>query len=187
MCSVSEVAVVGPPDLYRVGFQTVDPLAMLTMGWVRSPNNLTRLLPICFAVNSNRCGVRWWREVRAEPDSAKLLSKHSFHVASEWVVCRWKSEWGPWVNTVLHILTIDNKLRWTLNLGSEGSAQKKMERWKNKSVNDSNQVCNIYQSQVFYRLSTFSMLMKTCQLLGPVSLFRICYCCVETLTNILKW
>lgn len=56
--SVSEVAVVGPPDLYRVGFQTIDPLAMMSMAWVRSPNNLTRLLPICFAVNSNRCGAQ---------------------------------------------------------------------------------------------------------------------------------
>lgn len=52
--SVSEVAVVGPPHLFRVGFQTVGPLAMMTMAWIRSPNNLTHLLPICFAVNTDR-------------------------------------------------------------------------------------------------------------------------------------
>lgn len=63
VCSVSEVAVVGPPDLYRVGFKTVDPLAMMSMAWIRSPNNLTSLLPICFAVNSNRCGAQWGRKI----------------------------------------------------------------------------------------------------------------------------
>lgn len=54
ICSVLEVAVVGPPDLFRVGFQTVGPLALMTMAWVRSKNNLTHLLPICFAVNTER-------------------------------------------------------------------------------------------------------------------------------------
>lgn len=57
MCSVLEIAVVGPPNLFRVGFKTVGPLAMMTMAWVRSQNNLAQLLPICFAVNTQRyCG-----------------------------------------------------------------------------------------------------------------------------------
>lgn len=54
MCSVLEVAVVGPPELFRVGFNSVGPLATMTMAWVRSENNLARLLPICFSVNTMR-------------------------------------------------------------------------------------------------------------------------------------
>ncbi|XP_067351830.1 uncharacterized protein [Channa argus] len=50
--SVSEIAVVGPPELYRVNFKSVGSMAMLSMAWVRSENNLTRLLPICFAANT---------------------------------------------------------------------------------------------------------------------------------------
>lgn len=61
--SVSEVAVVGPPNLLRAGFQTVESLTMMTMAWVRSPNNLTRLLPICFAGNTNRCGQTYTNQL----------------------------------------------------------------------------------------------------------------------------
>ncbi|KAG8001219.1 hypothetical protein GBF38_006790 [Nibea albiflora] len=50
--SVLEVAVVGPPELYRFGFKTVGPLALMTMVWVRSENKLARLLPICFVANT---------------------------------------------------------------------------------------------------------------------------------------
>lgn len=52
--SVLEVAVVGPPDLYRVGFKSVGPLAAMTMAWIRSENQLPRLLPVCFVANTNR-------------------------------------------------------------------------------------------------------------------------------------
>lgn len=55
MRSVQEIAVVGPPNLFRVGFKTVGPLATMTMAWVRSQNKLAQLLPICFAVNTQRC------------------------------------------------------------------------------------------------------------------------------------
>lgn len=54
MCSVLEIAVVGPPNLFRVGFRTVGPLATMTLAWVRAQNNLAQLLPICFAVNTQR-------------------------------------------------------------------------------------------------------------------------------------
>lgn len=65
---MSEVAVVGPPNLIRAGFQAVDPVGMMAMAWVRSPNNLTRILPICFAANTNRCDTQRWREIGVEPD-----------------------------------------------------------------------------------------------------------------------
>lgn len=54
ICSVVEVAVVGPPNLLRVGFKPIGPMTMMTIAWVRSPNDLTQLLPICFAVNTKR-------------------------------------------------------------------------------------------------------------------------------------
>lgn len=54
ICSAVEVAVVGPPDLYRLNVQTAAPLTMMTLAWVRSENDLTHLLPICFAVNTMR-------------------------------------------------------------------------------------------------------------------------------------
>lgn len=57
MCSILEIAVVGPPNLFRVGFKTIGPLATMTLAWVRSQNKLAQLLPICFAVNTQRyCG-----------------------------------------------------------------------------------------------------------------------------------
>ncbi|KAK1890721.1 50S ribosomal protein L2 [Dissostichus eleginoides] len=57
--SVSEIAVVGPPELFRVGFKSVGSVATMNMAWVRSENKLARLLPICFAVNtkSSRTGL----------------------------------------------------------------------------------------------------------------------------------
>nr|XP_020464464.1 uncharacterized protein LOC109965070 [Monopterus albus] len=76
--SVLEVAVVGPPELYRVGFQLVGPLAMMTMSWVRSGNKLARLLPICFAANTNslqsepRCVWLFQREMKALPAGTEL-------------------------------------------------------------------------------------------------------------------
>lgn len=54
ICSAIEIAVVGPPNLFRVGFKSVGPLAMMKIAWVRSQNNLAQLLPICFAVNTQR-------------------------------------------------------------------------------------------------------------------------------------
>ncbi|KAI4786119.1 hypothetical protein KUCAC02_037334 [Chaenocephalus aceratus] len=52
--SVSEIAVVGPPELFRVGFKSVGSVATMNMRWVRSENKLARLLPICFAANTKR-------------------------------------------------------------------------------------------------------------------------------------
>ncbi|XP_035507903.1 uncharacterized protein LOC118320887 [Morone saxatilis] len=76
--SVLEVAVVGPPELFRVGFKTVGPLALMTIAWVRSENNLARLLPICFAVNTKslqsepRCVWLYQREMRTLPAGTEL-------------------------------------------------------------------------------------------------------------------
>ncbi|KAI3376916.1 hypothetical protein L3Q82_000165 [Scortum barcoo] len=52
--SALEVAVVGPPELLRTGFKSLGPLSAITMAWVRSENQLARLLPICFVVNTKR-------------------------------------------------------------------------------------------------------------------------------------
>ncbi|GAA6218939.1 uncharacterized protein LOC108887828 [Lates japonicus] len=52
--SVLEVAVVGPPELFRIGFKSVASLSAMTIAWIRSENNLARLLPICFAANTKR-------------------------------------------------------------------------------------------------------------------------------------
>lgn len=76
--SVSEVAVVGPPELSRVGFVSVGPLSSMKMAWVRSENKLTRLLPICFAVNTKslqsepRCVWLYQREMTALPAGTEL-------------------------------------------------------------------------------------------------------------------
>ncbi|XP_044049060.1 uncharacterized protein LOC122874783 [Siniperca chuatsi] len=76
--SVLEVAVVGPPELYRTGFKSVGSLATMTMAWVRSENQLARLLPICFAVNTKslqsepRCVWLYQREMRTLPAGTEL-------------------------------------------------------------------------------------------------------------------
>lgn len=76
--SVLEVAVVGPPELYRVGFKTIGPLAVMTMAWVRADNNLTRLLPVCFDVNTNslqsepRCVWLYQRQTSTLPAGTEL-------------------------------------------------------------------------------------------------------------------
>ncbi|XP_070763376.1 uncharacterized protein [Enoplosus armatus] len=76
--SVVEVAVVGPPELFRVGFKSIGPLAAMTMAWVRSENTLARLLPICFAVNTKslqsepRCVWLYQKEMRTLPAGTEL-------------------------------------------------------------------------------------------------------------------
>ncbi|XP_065808782.1 uncharacterized protein [Labrus bergylta] len=75
---VLEVAVVGPPELFRVGFRSIGPLAKMSIAWIRSENNLTRLLPICFAVNTKslqsepRCVWLYQREMKTLPDGTEL-------------------------------------------------------------------------------------------------------------------
>ncbi|XP_031600365.1 mucin-5AC-like [Oreochromis aureus] len=75
---VLEFAVVGPPDLYRTGFTSVGPLATMAMAWIRSENNLTHLLPICFAANTKslqsepRCVWLYQRETRTLPAGTEL-------------------------------------------------------------------------------------------------------------------
>ncbi|XP_029281389.1 uncharacterized protein LOC115003643 [Cottoperca gobio] len=76
--SVLEVAVVGPPELYRVGFKSVGSLATMTIAWVRSENKLARLLPICFAANTKslqsepRC-VWLYQELTCEKSEMSLV------------------------------------------------------------------------------------------------------------------
>ncbi|XP_038128257.1 uncharacterized protein LOC119774684 isoform X2 [Cyprinodon tularosa] len=75
---VLEIAVVGPPDLYRVGFASVGPLATMTMAWIRSENNLTQILPVCFVANTEsfqselRCLWLFQREMRTLPEGTEL-------------------------------------------------------------------------------------------------------------------
>ncbi|XP_028257571.1 mucin-3A-like [Parambassis ranga] len=76
--SISEIAVVGPPELFRVDFKSVGPLATMTMAWVRSENKLARLLPICFVANTKslqsepRCMWLYQREMRTLPAGTEL-------------------------------------------------------------------------------------------------------------------
>ncbi|XP_072236152.1 uncharacterized protein [Leuresthes tenuis] len=76
--SVLEVAVVGPPDLFRTGFASIGPLATMTMAWIRSENSLTQLLPICFVANTNslqselRCVWLYQRVMKTLPAGTEL-------------------------------------------------------------------------------------------------------------------
>ncbi|XP_062253935.1 mucin-3A-like [Platichthys flesus] len=76
--SVLEMAVVGPPGLFRVGFKSVGPLSMMTMAWVRSENKLAPLLPLCFAANTKslqsepRCVWLYQREMKTLPAGTEL-------------------------------------------------------------------------------------------------------------------
>ncbi|XP_069021854.1 uncharacterized protein [Embiotoca jacksoni] len=76
--SVVEVAVVGPPELYRTGFTSVGPLSTMAMAWIRAENKLARLLPICFAANTKnlqsepRCVWLNQREIMTLPAGTEL-------------------------------------------------------------------------------------------------------------------
>ncbi|CAN9506630.1 unnamed protein product [Ophioblennius macclurei] len=53
--SVSEIAVIGPPGLFRFGFASLGSFAKLSVAWVGSENgSLTQLLPVCFVANTER-------------------------------------------------------------------------------------------------------------------------------------
>lgn len=67
MQSVSEIAVIGPPNLFRVGFTSVGPLATIKIGWVRTENKLARLLPVCFLANT--------RNLQSEPRCVWLYQR----------------------------------------------------------------------------------------------------------------
>ncbi|KAG7481727.1 hypothetical protein JOB18_003414 [Solea senegalensis] len=76
--SVLEIAVVGPPELKRKNFKSIGPLSALNMAWVRSENELPRLLPICFAANTKslqsepRCVWLYQRQMRELPAGTEL-------------------------------------------------------------------------------------------------------------------
>ncbi|XP_055088453.1 uncharacterized protein LOC117393841 [Periophthalmus magnuspinnatus] len=76
--SVTEIAVIGPPQLYRTEFLSVGPISSLNIAWVRSENKLARLLPICFVANTQnlqsepRCVWLYQREMIALPTGTVL-------------------------------------------------------------------------------------------------------------------
>ncbi|XP_029354274.1 uncharacterized protein LOC115041109 [Echeneis naucrates] len=81
--SVSEVAVVGPPDLHRARFKSIGPLSAMTMAWVRSENKLAPLLPICFVGNTKsfqsepRCLWLHQREMSTLPAGTELKCENT--------------------------------------------------------------------------------------------------------------
>ncbi|XP_037312857.2 uncharacterized protein LOC119199623 [Pungitius pungitius] len=81
--SVAEIAVIGPPELHRVGFTAVGPLAAMTVAWIRSENLLPRLLPVCFVANTNswqsepRCVWLYQRQTRALPAGTVLTCEEA--------------------------------------------------------------------------------------------------------------
>ncbi|KAM9409823.1 uncharacterized protein KZ484_001954 [Pholidichthys leucotaenia] len=76
--SVSEIAVVGPPQLYRTGLTSVGPLAARSLAWVQPESTLTRLLPICFVANTKslqsepQCMWLYQRELKTRPAGTEL-------------------------------------------------------------------------------------------------------------------
>ncbi|XP_055010466.1 uncharacterized protein LOC110153560 [Boleophthalmus pectinirostris] len=76
--SVTEIAVIGPPQLYRSDFLSLGPVSSLNIAWVRSENKLARLLPICFVANTPnlqsepRCVWLYQREMMALPTGTVL-------------------------------------------------------------------------------------------------------------------
>ncbi|XP_029001276.1 uncharacterized protein LOC114852797 [Betta splendens] len=76
--SVSDIAVVGPPELFRTNFKSLGPLAALTMAWVRSNNTLPHLLPVCYVANTinlqsePRCVWLYQRQMKALPAGTEL-------------------------------------------------------------------------------------------------------------------
>ncbi|XP_011486116.1 uncharacterized protein LOC101164464 [Oryzias latipes] len=75
MRSVAEFAVVGPPQLYNKSDLSKN---QMTLAWVRSENNLPRLLPICFAANNPslqsklHCMWLYQREMTTLPPGTEL-------------------------------------------------------------------------------------------------------------------
>ncbi|XP_061595105.1 uncharacterized protein LOC133459246 [Cololabis saira] len=73
--SISEIAVVGPPELYRTDLTSG---TGLNVAWIRSENTLTRILPICFVANTNslqselQCVWLYQREMRTLPAGTEL-------------------------------------------------------------------------------------------------------------------
>ncbi|KAK7912836.1 hypothetical protein WMY93_013047 [Mugilogobius chulae] len=79
--SVTEIAVIGPPQLYRSGFLSLGPVATLNIAWVRSENKLARLIPVCFSANTPNlqsepsCVWLYQREMMALPTGTVLTSE----------------------------------------------------------------------------------------------------------------
>ncbi|XP_014031703.2 uncharacterized protein isoform X1 [Salmo salar] len=76
--SVSEIVVVGPPGLFRTALDTKGSLATMNLTWIRSPNNLPPLLPLCFLANTNslqsepRCVWLYQRQMETFPTGTEL-------------------------------------------------------------------------------------------------------------------
>ncbi|XP_045074079.1 uncharacterized protein LOC121566685 [Coregonus clupeaformis] len=76
--SVSEIVVVGPPGLFRTALETKGSLATMNLTWIRGPNNLPPLLPLCFMANTNslqsepRCVWLYQRQMETIPTGTEL-------------------------------------------------------------------------------------------------------------------
>ncbi|XP_010874370.2 uncharacterized protein LOC105014067 [Esox lucius] len=79
--SVSEIVVVGPPDLFRTAMKTQGSLATMNLTWIRGPNNLPSLLPLCVMANSKslqsepRCIWLHQRQMETLPPGTELTCK----------------------------------------------------------------------------------------------------------------
>ncbi|XP_061830840.2 uncharacterized protein [Nerophis lumbriciformis] len=76
--SVSEIAVVGQPGLFKYDFASAGAESHVSMSWVRSENELTHVLPVCFVANTMslqsepRCVWLYQRETKTLPTGTEL-------------------------------------------------------------------------------------------------------------------
>ncbi|CAL8243999.1 unnamed protein product [Lota lota] len=76
--SVVEIGVVGPPALFRSGLITTQTMSTKGVTWVRAPNTLPPILPICFSANTissqsePRCLWIYQRKMMTLPPGTKL-------------------------------------------------------------------------------------------------------------------
>ncbi|CAL1604737.1 unnamed protein product [Knipowitschia caucasica] len=81
--SVTDIAVIGPPGLYRVRFASIGSLSSLDIAWVRTENKLPLLVPICFVANTAslqsepRCVWLYQRETLSLPTGTVLTCDNS--------------------------------------------------------------------------------------------------------------
>ncbi|XP_054627957.1 uncharacterized protein LOC129179125 [Dunckerocampus dactyliophorus] len=77
--SVSEIDVVGQPGLIKYDFNSTGAMSHMSVSWVRSENNLTNVLPVCFVANTMslqsepRCVWLYQREMKTLPAGTELM------------------------------------------------------------------------------------------------------------------
>ncbi|KAJ7994695.1 hypothetical protein DPEC_G00252160 [Dallia pectoralis] len=102
--SVSEIVVVGPPDLFRTTMQTQGSLATMNLTWVRGPNNLPSLLPLCFIANT--------QSLQSKPSCIWLHQRQMVTLPPGTELTCQKTE----MNLVLPITTLNNLILSELQL-----------------------------------------------------------------------